>query len=104
MDRSLQRSGNSYTGIKGLGAQDAAMQESMGPIQDRTREHLGTSDIAIITVRRHLLQAVSAFQRGATPPGLDPAGYRVRSAKFTSPKGLSLKEVAETSAASLLRI
>jgi len=31
----------SYTGIDGINQQDRALQESMGPIVDRSREHLG---------------------------------------------------------------
>ncbi len=96
IDRELQRSGKSFTGIKGIGMQDTAMQESMGPIQDRTREHLGTSDIAIITVRNHLLQVLRDHKKEATPPSLDPVTYRVRSARFTSASGLSLREAVDT--------
>jgi phthalate 4,5-dioxygenase oxygenase subunit len=48
--------------------------ESMGPIQDRTREHLGTSDKIIMANRRMLLAAIEAVQAGRTPPGIgDPA-------------------------------
>lgn len=48
--------------------------ESMGPIQDRTREHLGTSDKVIIANRRLLLKAIETVQAGGTPPGVaDPA-------------------------------
>ena len=36
IDRALQASGSSYTGMRGLGIQDCAIQESMGPIADRT--------------------------------------------------------------------
>ena len=44
--------------------------ESMGPIQDRTREHLGTSDRAIMLNRRLLLQAIDDVQQGKTPMGM----------------------------------
>ena len=98
IDRELQRSGKSYTGIKGIGMQDTAIQESMGPIQDRTREHLGTGDIAIITVRNHLLQVLRDHKKEATPPSLDPVIYRVRSQRFTSASGLSLREAVDTMA------
>jgi phenylpropionate dioxygenase-like ring-hydroxylating dioxygenase large terminal subunit len=48
--------------------------ESMGPIQDRTREHLGTSDKVIMANRRELLKAIETVQAGGTPPGVaDPA-------------------------------
>jgi phthalate 4,5-dioxygenase len=42
--------------------------ESMGAIQDRTREHLGTSDKAIMANRRVLLAAIKTVQAGGTPP------------------------------------
>ena len=47
--------------------------ESMGPIQDRTREHLGTSDRAIMTNRRLLLQAIDDVQAGRLPLGMAQA-------------------------------
>ena len=43
LDRDVQRT-STYTGIANGSMQDAAMQESMGAIFDRTQEHLGTSD------------------------------------------------------------
>lgn len=48
--------------------------ESMGAIQDRTREHLGTTDKVIMANRRLLLQAIDSVANGGTPPGIaDPA-------------------------------
>ncbi|MBL8385565.1 MAG: aromatic ring-hydroxylating dioxygenase subunit alpha [Burkholderiales bacterium] len=44
--------------------------ESMGAIQDRTREHLGKSDVAIIANRRALFAAIDAVEAGQPPPGL----------------------------------
>ncbi|MBW8316531.1 MAG: aromatic ring-hydroxylating dioxygenase subunit alpha, partial [Hydrogenophaga sp.] len=50
--------------------------ESMGPIQDRTREHLGTTDKVIMANRRMLLQAMDTVEQGGTPPGIaDPAQH-----------------------------
>jgi hypothetical protein len=43
--------------------------ESMGAIQDRTREHLGTSDKVIMANRRTLLKAIETVQAGGVPPG-----------------------------------
>jgi phthalate 4,5-dioxygenase len=43
--------------------------ESMGAIQDRTREHLGTSDKVIMANRRLLLQAIEAVRSGRPAPG-----------------------------------
>ena len=42
--------------------------ESMGPVQDRTREHLGSSDKVIMAHRRLLLKAIATVQAGGTPP------------------------------------
>jgi phenylpropionate dioxygenase-like ring-hydroxylating dioxygenase large terminal subunit len=47
--------------------------ESMGAIQDRTREHLGTSDKVIMANRRLLLQAIDTVASGGTPPGVADA-------------------------------
>ena len=56
-DRAAMRAG-SWSGIVGVRSQDHAVAESMGPIVDRTREHLGASDVAVIRMRRRLLDAV----------------------------------------------
>jgi phthalate 4,5-dioxygenase len=88
IDRALQASGDSYTGMKGLGVQDCGIQESMGPIADRTIEHLGVSDTAIIKIRRLLLQSLKDHAEGKPLPGLDPKAWRVRSARFRAPVGV----------------
>lgn len=77
IDRARQRS-ESYTGMKGIRTQDAAMVESQGAIADRTREHLGTSDIAIIHLRRRLLEAARALYAGETPAAPGAALRAVR--------------------------
>jgi hypothetical protein len=84
IDRDAQRQNTGsagYTGISGIAMQDAAMTGSMGPIYDRTREHLGSTDAMVIRVRRRLIAAVQAHMKhGLTPPGVeDPEAYRVRS-------------------------
>ena len=63
-------------GEEDINVHDQWAVESMGPIQDRTREHLGTTDKVIMAHRRLLLQAVDAVQRGETAPGVaDAAQY-----------------------------
>jgi phenylpropionate dioxygenase-like ring-hydroxylating dioxygenase large terminal subunit len=62
-----------FSGIYGTRTQDHAVQETMGPIYDRTREHLGTSDRAIIAMRHLLADSVRNFNDGIDPPGLAPA-------------------------------
>lgn len=75
VDRSLQKS-STFTGITGLNTQDFALQEGMGPIVDRSKEHLGASDKAIVALRRLLLEATYAVERGERPRGTNPEAYR----------------------------
>ena len=37
MDRAAQKAGTTYSGVEGIAMQDASLQESMGPISDRTQ-------------------------------------------------------------------
>jgi hypothetical protein len=87
IDRALQASGQSFTGMKGFGTQDCAIQESMGPIADRSAEHLLACDAAIVKIRRLLLQTLNDHAAGKPLPGMDPASYRVRSGRFEARKG-----------------
>src|SRR6267143_5383058 len=88
VDRALQRSGRSYTGIRGIREEDLAVQESMGEIFDRTGEHLGSSDLAVIAMRRRMLEAVTALaERGEGPyESLNADNYRVSSAALVLPR------------------
>ena len=71
IDREMQRT-RTFTGITGLNTQDFALQEGMGHIVDRSQEFLGTSDRAIITMRRILMAAIDAAEAGGDVPALDP--------------------------------
>ncbi len=51
MDREAQKRGDSYSGIEGIAIQDGSLQESMGPIVDRTKENLVSTDNGIIMAR-----------------------------------------------------
>jgi phthalate 4,5-dioxygenase oxygenase subunit len=75
IDRLLQKT-SSMTGIQGINTQDFALQEGMGSVVDRTKEHLGTTDRAIITLRQILLESIDAEQRGEPLRAIDPATYR----------------------------
>jgi len=89
IDRQMQKTKN-FTGIVGLNTQDYALQEGMGPIVDRSKEHLGTSDKAIIACRQLLLEAVQAVEAGQLPRGVDPSTYeRVRPYDAVVPPGKS---------------
>ena len=75
-----------FCGIPGFGVQDQAIQESQGDVVDRALEHLGTSDTAIIQVRKRLMGAARGLREAGTPPpGLEPAPFRVRSASALLP-------------------
>jgi phthalate 4,5-dioxygenase oxygenase subunit len=86
IDRASQASGASYTGMKGLGTQDCAIQESMGPIADRSAEHLLACDAAIVKIRRLLLQTLKDHAAGNPLPGMRPESYRVRSTRYEAPR------------------
>ncbi|HEY4123271.1 MAG TPA: Rieske 2Fe-2S domain-containing protein, partial [Rhizomicrobium sp.] len=75
IDRHAQRH-ESFTGIAGINTQDVAVQEGMGPIVDRTEEHLGSTDRAIVQMRRLLLEATRNVEAGLSPRGVDSASYR----------------------------
>jgi phenylpropionate dioxygenase-like ring-hydroxylating dioxygenase large terminal subunit len=89
LDRDVQRN-KTYTGIPTIRIQDAAVITSMGPIQDRSTEHLGTTDTMIIKVRQRLMRAAKALREGGrTPPGADhPELYRVRSCSAVLPEAV----------------
>ncbi|HXF34502.1 MAG TPA: hypothetical protein VN603_08020 [Candidatus Acidoferrales bacterium] len=74
IDRRLQKT-KSFSGIPGVNTQDVAIQEGMGAILDRSKEHLAVTDRVIIAARQLLLEAIDAVERGETPRGLDPASY-----------------------------
>ena len=65
-----------FTGINGINTQDYATQEGRGPIADRSQEHLGGSDRAIVVLRRLLLEATNAVANGKLPRGADPLARR----------------------------
>jgi phenylpropionate dioxygenase-like ring-hydroxylating dioxygenase large terminal subunit len=91
IDREAQRT-TSWTGIQGVNTQDIAIQESMGPIYDRTQEHLGSSDLAVITTRRLLLQAARDAAAGREPLGVRGSGHTVRPAEMILPESVPWPE------------
>ena len=77
IDREVQRT-ESFTGIDGINQQDRALQESMGRIVDRSKEHLGPADKAIGQTRRMLRQAVRTVEAGGNPDGTGTSYYHIR--------------------------
>jgi hypothetical protein len=87
IDWDAQKSWKSYTGIANGRIQDCAVTETMGPIYDRSSEHLGTTDALIIRMRKRMIDAAIALRdRGTVPPGVDsPEVYRQRSGEIVLP-------------------
>jgi phthalate 4,5-dioxygenase oxygenase subunit len=97
IDREAQRT-TSYTGIPGIHQQDQAITESMGPIYERTREHLGTSDAMVIRTRRRLIKAAKALEENGTlPPGVDdPSVYHYRSGGVILPRSADWRQATKS--------
>jgi phenylpropionate dioxygenase-like ring-hydroxylating dioxygenase large terminal subunit len=57
----VAQKGTSYSGIADFRSQDAMATETAGPVFDRTREHLGSTDVALIRSHRQLIRAAKAL-------------------------------------------
>jgi phenylpropionate dioxygenase-like ring-hydroxylating dioxygenase large terminal subunit len=95
MDREAQRHGHSATGVDGIAMQDASIQESMGPIQDRTNEHLCATDAGIILARKLMLRAAKDAAEGKPVPATEPAAQRVRSVAIELGHGVKFSDGAK---------
>jgi phthalate 4,5-dioxygenase oxygenase subunit len=103
MDRAAQKAGRTYSGVAGFASQDASLQESMGPICDRTKENLVSTDNGIIMARHRMLRAAKALvEKGTIPPGVDPAHHRVRSVSIVLPPDQAFKDGAKEALVSRL--
>ena len=91
IDREMQRT-QTFTGIPGTNTQDRAVQDTMGPVCDRTREHLGTTDRAIIMARKVLLQAARVVEDGGDPPGLGNNVFALRSVEKVLPSDVHWRD------------
>jgi phenylpropionate dioxygenase-like ring-hydroxylating dioxygenase large terminal subunit len=94
IDRVAQRHHKSYSGVKGIAMQDAAIQESCGPVQDRGKENLVSTDNGVIMARARLRKAALGITRGEAPDGLEPATHAVRSAAIVLPETASFYDAA----------
>ena len=94
IDREAQRA-TSFTGIAGISEQDACIQDSQGRIYDRTKEHLGTTDVAIIEFRRMMLRMARELLEGRDPAAArNGEVYRMRSGAEVAPNEAPFAEVA----------
>jgi phthalate 4,5-dioxygenase len=87
LDRQAQKEKRAFSGVFGFAAQDASLQESMGPIQDHENEKLLPSDRGIVMARRMLYEAAMNLEQGIEPPALDSNKQRVRAAGVLLPIG-----------------
>ena len=101
MDRRAQQERKTFSGVMTIGIQDAAVQESMGAVANRTRENLVSTDNGIIMTRNRLLQAAKDVQSGKTPPGADAAAQRLRAVSMVAPKSCTFSEALATRYATL---
>lgn len=85
INRRAQKRGETFSGVEGIGMQDASLQESMGPVVDRTKENLVSTDNGIIMARHGMLRALKAMEKGETPPGISREHQLVRSAALVLP-------------------
>jgi phthalate 4,5-dioxygenase oxygenase subunit len=83
-DRAAMKRGD-FTGIKGIPTQDMAMWESMGPIADRSLDHPGSSDMAVVQFRRMMVGAAKKFKEGGPAIG---TMSKVPQAKLASFEGI----------------
>jgi hypothetical protein len=67
----------------------------MGPIVDRTKENLVSTDNGIIMARHRLLRALKAMEKGETPPGLPLEHQHVRSAAVVLSPDKHFKDAAK---------
>jgi phthalate 4,5-dioxygenase len=99
IDRKVQRE-KTFTGIPGFNTQDIALQTGMGPIVDRSREALGSTDMAIQEARRLLLEAADEVAAGRDPRGTDPnAQGSSRGADMLVPRGSDWHDVSKAATA-----
>ena len=78
-----------YTGMgDDINVHDQWAVESQGPIQNRTREHLGTTDKGIIAFRKQLVAAIEATQAGHADGGAPMLINAGQAAQFTGPPSI----------------
>jgi phthalate 4,5-dioxygenase len=95
IDREAQAAGLTFSGIEGFAMQDAAVQESMGPIADRTKENLVNADNGVIFARRMLMRMARANRDGKPIPALKAEAQRIRSCSIELEKSVPFAEGAK---------
>ncbi|MDB5592905.1 MAG: (2Fe-2S)-binding protein, partial [Enterovirga sp.] len=86
IDREKQKTGELFSGVEGIAIQDSSLQESMGPVVDRTKERLVATDAGIIKARQKLRRAAEALRdHGTEPIGNIPGHQKIRSVAAVLP-------------------
>ncbi len=95
-DREAMKRGH-WSGIVGRGNayEDFMVQESMGPIVDRSQQHLGRCDLVILRARSLLLRALEAYRAEGklSFAGEDVDFAKIRAISFAYPHGEDWKEI-----------
>jgi len=94
-DRRAMKDGHWSGLMKNFTYEDFIIEESMGPVADRTREYLGTSDAVIVRARRMLFEALDQHESGKLPFGLDGAAHynRIRALAIRFPHGANWRDI-----------
>lgn len=87
----------SFSGIAGLNLEDFAVSLSMGPLVDRSNEHLVPADLAVSSARRLLLDCAATVEAGGDPPGvrLDTDPRKIAAREATLPVGADWRPLVE---------
>ncbi|WP_345412096.1 Rieske 2Fe-2S domain-containing protein [Pseudonocardia xishanensis] len=67
MGQDRAKMATNWTGFDGIEQEDAILAVSMGPILDRTKEHMVAADRAVIHLRARLLESVQRHEKGESP-------------------------------------
>ena len=93
-DRAAMKRVN-WTGFRGIEVEDAVTGLSYGPIFDRSKEHLVTADLAVVRVRRRLMECLRLQAAGEAPLGLGMSDMRVVKAPDVDvPQGTDWRQLA----------
>ncbi|MGZ5897672.1 MAG: Rieske 2Fe-2S domain-containing protein [Xanthobacteraceae bacterium] len=94
-DRRAMKSGHFSGLLKNFVYEDFVIEESMGPISDRSREYLGSSDAVIVRARKMFMNALDEHAKGKLPFGLDQdINYRaIRALAVRYPGGTDWKRI-----------
>ena len=79
-----------------MNTQDFAIQVGMGAIVDRSLEALGSTDRAIQSARRLLLEAADDVEQGKSPRGADPENhYDIRGSDMLVVRGTDWRDASK---------